>query len=154
LFLSNFIVLNHVTPFLNIFFTSLFVSVLLLFIMVISHSVVTVNIIYLTQKPKNRTFCFFYLPKLIVVVLVFILLILTFGWERYNQLTNVGFSMIEIPFFGQLRVMILTVLFIVLFFISYYVIRALGDIKNNNSTHSPRFKGFIILTFIVLLVIT
>jgi hypothetical protein len=144
LFIADWLADNFVFPLLNIFGIATFANLLLLFVMVISHAVVV--------KVKDRRFFWFYAPKVVVVALNWLVIVITLSWERLNQRTDPAYDLTEVPFFGQIRVAVITLTVLTALMIVYYLVRALTDVSKMGLTYEIRFKYFWILTFLVILV--
>jgi hypothetical protein len=140
-YMFDYITTNWLMPLVNIIFTSTFIAIFVLFVMVISHAIIV--------KPKERTF-FFYLPKFMVVGALWISIVSLFGWERFNQSTDGAFDLTETPFWKEILGVLIVLTSLCLGMISYYVIRAWGD-KNVSLDYSTRFKYFSLLTLCVMI---
>jgi len=114
--------------------------------MVITHAAV--------KKVKERTFFWFYAPKIFVVALNWLFVVITMTWERLNQRTDPAYDLTEIPFFGGIRVAVITTLIVIVGMLVFYVFRALGEFSKMGITYEIRFKYFWVLTLLVILATT
>lgn len=117
---------------------------MLFFVMVMTHAAV--------KKVRERTFFWFYAPKLGVVALNWLFVVITLTWERLNQRTDPTYNLTDIPFFGAIRIAVITTLLVCVGMITFYVLRAVGEFRTMGITYEIRFKYFAILTFLVILV--
>eukprot|EP01080_Neovahlkampfia_damariscottae_P012816 gene12816-7168_t len=140
-YMFDYITTNWLMPTINILFTSTFIAVFILFVMVISHSIIV--------KPKERTF-FFYMPKFLMVGILWISIVGLFMYERFNQTTDGAFEIGEVQFWKQIMAILSVLIAICVGTIFYYVIRAWGD-QNISNEYSTKFKYFSLLTLLVTL---
>lgn len=95
------------------------------------------------------------MPKFVVVGLIWLTVIITLAYERFNSNYDSGFDLTEVPFFGQIRMAVIGMLGLCVAMIGYYTVRAIGHINKDATSYrySKRFRYFFILTFLIILVI-
>jgi hypothetical protein len=160
-------------PMLNVLFQANCASLLLFFIMIMTHSAVLPT----AAGERHRTFWSFYAIKILLVLSLWLLITITLLWERFNQATDPSFEATEIPFYGQIRIAVVIVAVTIFIMITYYILRAVagddllyvatqalnrssadvrgGGYRQYRSHYSVsyRFRFFLALTFLVLVTI-
>ncbi|KAL0491446.1 8 TM domain-containing transmembrane protein [Acrasis kona] len=155
---------------IDIVFQSSCVCLLLLFVLIMSHSAV----LPMHNGTQRRSFNF-YLPKLLLVACLWLLITVTLIWERFNEIAD---PIHEIPFFGQVNMAIAMIGLIIFLLVVYYTIRAVAgddvfyeallkldrsdahDTRSNFRQHyvsqysiSAKYKFFLGLTVLVCMVL-
>jgi hypothetical protein len=146
-------------PTLEILFQSTFAFVFLLFIMVMTHSALV--------HPSNRGILF-YLPKIILVSILWILITAVLCWERFGELNDPSMDIAEMNYFYLLKIAIAVLGTIIVCQIGFHTVKAIvgddiirtvhnafdnGDTALNMKTSGDRFKVLFFLNILVLLII-
>lgn len=103
-------------------------------------------------EPALQTFRTFYLPKFIMLALFWIAAVVIFTWIELNQIRNPGQDVYSQAGFLVFYVIMIILLVIYLFWLSYVVFRAISS-RNTMPYLSLRIKFFGAFTLLVLLVV-
>ncbi len=138
---------SSVLSFVNIVFVTLFGCMFILLFLFLSHGS------YVPRK--DRSIFLFYIPKLILVMVLFGLVITLLSYERFYSSNDPTFEYqlslrFSLEFFDLIPFFILIVLVLIGLISAYHVLRSLSNFKNIQT--SLRFRYFVLLTFLVLVV--
>ena len=103
-------------------------------------------------EPQLQTFRTFYLPKFIMLALFWIAAVVIFTWTELAQIRDPGADVYKKPAFLVFYVIMVLLLVIYLFWLSYVVFRAISS-RNAMPYLSLRLKFFGIFTLLVLIVV-
>ena len=103
-------------------------------------------------EPQLQTFRAFYLPKFIMLALFWIASVVIFSWIEISQIRDPGVDVYKKPLFLIFYIIMILLLVIYLFWLSYVVFRAISS-RNAMPYLSLRLKFFGVFTLLVLLVV-
>ncbi|XP_067946874.1 transmembrane protein 181-like isoform X2 [Watersipora subatra] len=121
LFALAFLLSSAVPPVVDGIFQAFFLSSLLLFWLCIYHSI---------RQPK-RTFCKFYLPKLMLVGLIWLSAIVLATWQAINERTDPGYNYkVDTVNFTGFKVLLLILASLYTLYLLYLLIRDFIELRN------------------------
>jgi uncharacterized membrane protein YgcG len=103
-------------------------------------------------EPQLQTFRTFYLPKFIMLALFWIAAVVIFTWIELSQIRDPGVDVYKKPAFLVFYIIMILLLVIYLFWLSYVVFRAISS-RNAMPYLSLRLKFFGVFTLLVLVVV-
>lgn len=103
-------------------------------------------------EPALQTLRTFYLPKFIMLALFWIAAVVIFTWIELAQIRNPGEDVYSQPAFLVFYILMVLLLVIYLFWLSYVVFRAISS-RNTMPYLSLRLKFFGVFTLLVLIVV-
>ncbi|XP_023808880.1 transmembrane protein 181 isoform X2 [Oryzias latipes] len=128
---------------LDAFFQALFLSSLLLFWLCVYHGI---------RVQGERRFLTFYLPKLIIVGLLWLSAVTLGIWQTVNELQDPTYSYkIDIANFQGMKVFFLIVVILYILYLIFLIVRACSELKNMPYS-DLRLKFLTALTFVVLMI--
>jgi hypothetical protein len=136
----TFLVSSWIPSMLDALFQATFLSALLLYWLCAYHGI----------RQTQRKFSKFYLPKLIIVFLIWLSAVTLASWQKYNELEDPGYSAeLDTKNFTGFKVTFFVVLGLYCLFLLYLIVRAFFEMRN--SPHFDiRFKFLGFFMFIVL----
>ncbi|EFC38142.1 predicted protein [Naegleria gruberi] len=129
-------------PVVDIILSVTFVYGFLLYLLIFFHSVF--------KAPQDRTFMNFYLTKIIIVGIGYILTLILMIWSRvYNVANPSSVDISSVP--GYAYLLAANIVFLVLWGIdlAYYIFRAMGAVGKLKAKYSSRFRVVGSFSFIV-----
>ncbi|RVE55838.1 hypothetical protein OJAV_G00230070 [Oryzias javanicus] len=128
---------------LDAFFQALFLCSLLLFWLCVYHGI---------RVQGERRFLTFYLPKLIIVGLLWLSAVTLGIWQTVNELQDPTYSYkIDIANFQGMKVFFLIVVVLYILYLIFLIVRACSELKNLPYS-DLRLKFLTALTFVVLVI--
>ncbi|XP_032441773.1 transmembrane protein 181 isoform X1 [Xiphophorus hellerii] len=128
---------------LDAFFQALFLCALLLFWLCVYHGI---------RVPGERKFLTFYLPKLIIVGLLWLSAVTLGIWQTVNELQDPTFNYkLDIANFQGMKVFFLIVVAFYILYLIFLIVRACSELKNMPYS-DLRLKFLTALTFVVLII--
>uniref|UniRef100_A0A3P9KKU0 Transmembrane protein 181 n=1 Tax=Oryzias latipes TaxID=8090 RepID=A0A3P9KKU0_ORYLA len=128
---------------LDAFFQALFLSSLLLFWLCVYHGI---------RVQGERRFLTFYLPKLIIVGLLWLSAVTLGIWQTVNELQDPTYSYkIDIANFQGMKVFFLIVVILYILYLIFLIVRACSELKDMPYS-DLRLKFLTALTFVVLMI--
>ncbi|XP_061562978.1 transmembrane protein 181 isoform X1 [Cololabis saira] len=128
---------------LDAFFQALFLCSLLLFWLCVYHGI---------RVQGERKFLTFYLPKLIIVGLLWLSAVTLGIWQTVNELQDPTFLYkMDIVHFEGMKVFFLIVVVLYILYLIFLVVRACSELKNMPYS-DLRLKFLTALTFVVLII--
>uniref|UniRef100_A0A3B3BU30 Transmembrane protein 181 n=1 Tax=Oryzias melastigma TaxID=30732 RepID=A0A3B3BU30_ORYME len=128
---------------LDAFFQALFLCSLLLFWLCVYHGI---------RVQGERRFLTFYLPKLIIVGLLWLSAVTLGIWQTVNELQDPTYSYkIDIANFQGMKVFFLIVVALYILYLIFLIVRACSELKNLPYS-DLRLKFLTALTFVVLVI--
>uniref|UniRef100_A0A3P9IWF1 Transmembrane protein 181 n=1 Tax=Oryzias latipes TaxID=8090 RepID=A0A3P9IWF1_ORYLA len=128
---------------LDAFFQAFFLSSLLLFWLCVYHGI---------RVQGERRFLTFYLPKLIIVGLLWLSAVTLGIWQTVNELQDPTYSYkIDIANFQGMKVFFLIVVILYILYLIFLIVRACSELKNMPYS-DLRLKFLTALTFVVLMI--
>uniref|UniRef100_A0A3Q4HRG3 Transmembrane protein 181 n=1 Tax=Neolamprologus brichardi TaxID=32507 RepID=A0A3Q4HRG3_NEOBR len=126
---------------LDTFFQALFLCALLLFWLCVYHGI---------RVQGERKFLTFYLPKLVIVGLLWLSAV-TLGIWQVNELQDPTYQYkVDIANFQGMKVFFLIVVALYILYLIFLIVRACSELKN--MPYSLRLKFLTALTFVVLII--
>jgi len=131
-------------PFLDIVFTVSFIFLILLFILVIVDGV--------KLEERERSFKVFYLPKIVLLGFFWFAVVVAMSWAEYNELIDPTITIQQSPVVITFEIMVLIVLLLYFFWLSYATCRACGlDTKKAFLKRRLRFFLFFSASIIIII---
>ncbi|XP_054877359.1 transmembrane protein 181 isoform X1 [Poeciliopsis prolifica] len=128
---------------LDAFFQALFLCALLLFWLCVYHGI---------RVQGERKFLTFYLPKLIIVGLLWLSAVTLGIWQTVNELQDPTFNYkLDIVNFQGMKVFFLIVVAFYILYLIFLIVRACSELKNMPYS-DLRLKFLTALTFVVLVI--
>ncbi|MEQ2272223.1 hypothetical protein XENORESO_016940 [Xenotaenia resolanae] len=128
---------------LDAFFQALFLCALLLFWLCVYHGI---------RVQGERKFLTFYLPKLIIVGLLWLSAVTLGIWQTVNELQDpTYFYKVDIANFQGMKVFFLIVVAFYILYLIFLIVRACSELKNMPYS-DLRLKFLTALTFVVLII--
>ncbi|XP_038137578.1 transmembrane protein 181 isoform X1 [Cyprinodon tularosa] len=128
---------------LDAFFQALFLCALLLFWLCVYHGI---------RVQGERKFLTFYLPKLVIVGLLWLSAVTLGIWQTVNELQDPTFSInLDIANFQGMKVFFLIVVAFYILYLIFLLVRACSELKNMPYS-DLRLKFLTALTFVVLVI--
>ncbi|XP_047429704.1 transmembrane protein 181 isoform X1 [Mugil cephalus] len=128
---------------LDTFFQALFLCALLLFWLCVYHGI---------RVQGERRFLTFYLPKLIIVGLLWLSAVTLGIWQTVNELQDPTYLYkVDIANFQGMKIFFLTVVALYILYLIFLVVRACSELKNMPYS-DLRLKFLTALTFVVLVI--
>uniref|UniRef100_A0A3B3V017 Transmembrane protein 181 n=1 Tax=Poecilia latipinna TaxID=48699 RepID=A0A3B3V017_9TELE len=128
---------------LDAFFQALFLCSLLLFWLCVYHGI---------RVQGERKFLTFYLPKLIIVGLLWLSAVTLGVWQTVNELQDPTFNYkLDIANFQGMKVFFLIVVAFYILYLIFLIVRACSELKNMPYS-DLRLKFLTALTFVVLVI--
>ncbi|XP_053737494.1 transmembrane protein 181 isoform X1 [Synchiropus splendidus] len=128
---------------LDAFFQALFLCALLLFWLCVYHGI---------RVQGERRFLTFYLPKLIIVGLLWLSAVTLGIWQTVNELQDPTYQYkVDIANFQGMKVFFLIVVVLYILYLVFLVVRACSELKNMPYS-DLRLKFLTALTFVVLVI--
>uniref|UniRef100_A0A3B3YSA2 Transmembrane protein 181 n=1 Tax=Poecilia mexicana TaxID=48701 RepID=A0A3B3YSA2_9TELE len=128
---------------LDAFFQALFLCSLLLFWLCVYHGI---------RVQGERKFLTFYLPKLIIVGLLWLSAVTLGVWQTVNELQDPTFNYkLDIVNFQGMKVFFLIVVAFYILYLIFLIVRACSELKNMPYS-DLRLKFLTALTFVVLVI--
>jgi len=103
-------------------------------------------------RQEARPFKTFYLPKLVLLGLIWVAGIVVYTWSQYQQLGNAAYNVASDPSFIFFQVVMLVLIIIYLFWMVYALCRTCSDAKTLPYL-GIRIKFFGFFTFLVILTV-
>lgn len=103
-------------------------------------------------EPQLQTLRTFYLPKFIMLAIFWIAAVVIFTWIELSQIRSPGVDVYAQPAFLVFYIIMILLLVIYLFWLSYVVFRAISS-RNAMPYLSLRLKFFGVFTLLVLIVV-
>uniref|UniRef100_A0A3Q2TW87 Transmembrane protein 181 n=1 Tax=Fundulus heteroclitus TaxID=8078 RepID=A0A3Q2TW87_FUNHE len=128
---------------LDAFFQALFLCALLLFWLCVYHGI---------RVQGERRFLTFYLPKLIIVGLLWVSAVTLGIWQTVNELQDpTYFYKVDFANFQGMKVFFLIVVAFYVLYLTFLIVRACSELKNMPYS-DLRLKFLTALTFVVLII--
>uniref|UniRef100_A0A8C6KDM0 Transmembrane protein 181 n=1 Tax=Nothobranchius furzeri TaxID=105023 RepID=A0A8C6KDM0_NOTFU len=128
---------------LDAFFQALFLCALLLFWLCVYHGI---------RAQGERKFLTFYLPKLIIVGLLWLSAVTLGIWQTVNELQDPTYLYkVDIVNFQGMKVFFLIVVVLYILYLTFLIVRACSELKNMPYS-DLRLKFLTALTFVVLVI--
>uniref|UniRef100_A0A3P9NAN9 Transmembrane protein 181 n=1 Tax=Poecilia reticulata TaxID=8081 RepID=A0A3P9NAN9_POERE len=128
---------------LDAFFQALFLCALLLFWLCVYHGI---------RVQGERKFLTFYLPKLIIVGLLWLSAVTLGVWQTVNELQDPTYNYkLDIANFQGMKVFFLIVVAFYILYLIFLIVRACSELKNMPYS-DLRLKFLTALTFVVLVI--
>uniref|UniRef100_A0A1A8QUC0 Transmembrane protein 181 n=1 Tax=Nothobranchius rachovii TaxID=451742 RepID=A0A1A8QUC0_9TELE len=128
---------------LDAFFQALFLCALLLFWLCVYHGI---------RVQGERKFLTFYLPKLIIVGLLWLSAVTLGIWQTVNELQDPTYQYkVDIVNFQGMKVFFLVVVVLYILYLIFLIVRACSELKNMPYS-DLRLKFLTALTFVVLVI--
>lgn len=107
------------------------------------------------KKTEERFFFKFYLPKIILVTLIWIVSMIVVLWSGFYNLSNPSsLRLSEVPAFQYFEVAFVALLFVYGAYVIYYLLRGFGNLSRFRDKYSNRFKVVISFSLFVILAFT
>jgi len=133
-----------VPPFLDIIFTVTFIFLVLLFILVIVDGV--------KLEEREREFKSFYLPKMLLLGLLWIAVVGVFSWQEYNELFDPTIAIEQTTVIIGFEIAMVILVLSYFFWLAYATIRACG-LDSKKAFLKRRLRFFLFFSAIVILII-
>uniref|UniRef100_I3K6K4 Transmembrane protein 181 n=1 Tax=Oreochromis niloticus TaxID=8128 RepID=I3K6K4_ORENI len=128
---------------LDTFFQALFLCALLLFWLCVYHGI---------RVQGERKFLTFYLPKLVIVGLLWLSAVTLGIWQTVNELQDPTYQYkVDIANFQGMKVFFLIVVALYILYLIFLIVRACSELKNMPYS-DLRLKFLTALTFVVLII--
>ncbi|XP_028809362.1 transmembrane protein 181 isoform X1 [Denticeps clupeoides] len=128
---------------LDTFFQALFLSALLLFWLCVYHGI---------RVQGERKCLTFYLPKLLIVGLIWLSAVTLGIWQTVNELQDPTYQYkVDIANFQGMKIFFLLVVCLYILYLVFLVVRACSELKNMPYS-DLRLKFLTVLTFVVLII--
>eukprot|EP01028_Stygiella_incarcerata_P010869 TRINITY_DN5893_c0_g1_i1.p1 TRINITY_DN5893_c0_g1~~TRINITY_DN5893_c0_g1_i1.p1 ORF type:complete len:583 (+),score=138.00 TRINITY_DN5893_c0_g1_i1:207-1751(+) len=121
-FALSFLVDGWFFPFLDTLFITLFLTMILLFWLIMSHMI-------LVPKPDDRKWYKFYLPKFVLLGLLWVLFITVILWTRLHSMDDSGTTAEDMDGFYTIFFLLALLCLVYLFYLFYIVFRIIGQRK-------------------------
>ncbi|KAJ6227973.1 transmembrane protein [Anaeramoeba flamelloides] len=106
----------------------------------------------LRYKKEERTFKKFYLPKIIVLSIIYLTFLILYIWVQVHEIDDPEYEVAnDIPGFKVTRVFLWLFYVVYLLWIVYACVRAFHDVKNTNTNNAKRFYFFFTITLTVFI---
>ncbi|KAL9646904.1 hypothetical protein ABK040_013764 [Willaertia magna] len=129
-------------PLINIIFRVSFIAVLLLSFLIFSHSIYA--------KDNDKGIIGFYLPKILLIGLLWALTVLSFIFTQISKKTDPAYSFEEFSFAGYVSLAIVILFIIYVLQLGYYIIRGVTMMKELPMKYASKFKLVYGVTIAVL----
>jgi hypothetical protein len=134
-----------VFPLIESLLSLAFIFGFLLYLLIFFHS--------LFVPPANRTLIRFYLTKIVLVAIIYVLVNVLIVWSRvYNAADAARYSVTEVPGYMYLRDVVIALFVIYAIDLLYYAIKAFGVVRKMRTKYSNRF--WAVASFSVLVVLS
>ncbi|XP_034017866.1 transmembrane protein 181 isoform X2 [Thalassophryne amazonica] len=139
----SFLVNSWFSGLLDTFFQATFLCALLLFWLCVYHGI---------RVQGERKFLTFYLPKLVIVGLLWLSAVTLGMWQTVNELQDPTYQYkVDIENFEGMKVFFLIVVAVYILYLIFLVVRACSELKNMPYS-DLRLKFLTALTFVVLII--
>ena len=134
--------------FINIVFILSFICFLMFTILVFTDALI--------QPPKERTFLWFYLPKIVLVGLLWVFVITTFTYVRVQEQNDPGYSLeivSGLTSYQTLGIIVVLIMIVYIFALVYYLFRAIEKLRMNLLPQRNAWRSKVLWFFTIIMVI-
>ncbi|KAL9649825.1 hypothetical protein ABK040_009638 [Willaertia magna] len=134
--------------FINILFILTFIAFLMFTILVFTHALI--------KSPNERSFVWFYLPKIVLVGALWLFVIITFTYVRVQEIENPGYSLnlvSGLSSYQTLGIIVVLIMLLYIFVLIYYLYRAIEKLRMDLLPKRHAWRGKIIWFFTLIMVI-
>ncbi|KAG2377969.1 hypothetical protein C9374_008591 [Naegleria lovaniensis] len=139
---------NWAFSFINIIFIVSFLCVLMFTVLVFTHSLVVAQ--------KDRSFLWFYLPKIVLVSILFVFVITTFTYVRLQEQEDPGYSLNIVQgltSYQTLGIIVVLLMILYIFVLVYYLMRVIEKHRMNLLPKRNAWRGKVIWFLTTIMVI-
>lgn len=144
LFPLNVLVDSWIPHVLDALFQSTFLSLILVFWLSVFHGV----------RHNDRNFLTFYVPKFLIVFLIWSLSLILLLWQQLNAFDDPTYNLtMDESSYGVYRIIFLIISIIYILFLMYLIVRACAELRNM-PYYDVRIKFSMALMFVVVLTLS